>query len=155
MMINLYLNQCKKTCFLTQFFVTHWLYFVQLGFQSWLFNNSFLSAELKDILLNQNYNKHNNRLRLDAILFCNFHIHKKIDKHPLAFSLLFYVCSLDKWFLILIWFPYYFFFWLKHMWYVRSQRWVWKYHCPNIINLHLCFYSHRKKIYGFFCMWSD
>ena len=60
------------------------------------FNNNFYFLELVGKVQSRMSNKHNNHPCLVSKPFCNFRIHRKIDKRLLAYLPLFYVHSLDK-----------------------------------------------------------
>lgn len=61
-----------------------------------MFSNNFCYAGLVDKELFRRSNTRNNHFLLVSEQFCNFHIHRKIDKRLWAFPPLFYGRSLGK-----------------------------------------------------------
>ena len=74
---------------------------LQIGQEKEINSNRYLFA-LMDTLLNHKNNTHSNRLFLVLKVHCNFHIHKRTDKNPQAWFLLFENHMQDKLLLICV-----------------------------------------------------
>lgn len=74
------------------------------------FNSSFCFVGSVDMLLFRNYNRHSNHQFVVLKLCYNFHTHRRIDKHLLAFLLFFHAHSWGILSLILILLPFEFYF---------------------------------------------
>lgn len=67
-----------------------------------LTNNTYLLPEQVGMELTHKNNKRNNRPPLVSKGFCNFHIHKRTDTHPLALFPPYFAHNLGKLLLILV-----------------------------------------------------